>query len=89
MPAFGQVLPPFADRARQLAAVLIHRRFVAVVIRQAQIIHLIGQLIGLENDAVEIHLSQRGQRADVFGDGATNLEQARVIHVSQAGIGAF
>ncbi|MNC71770.1 hypothetical protein D3C75_1227280 [compost metagenome] len=42
VPAFGQILTPFADRTRQLTAVLIHRRFVAVVIRQAKVINLIG-----------------------------------------------
>ena len=48
------VLPPLADRAGEFAAVLIHRRFVGIVIRQTQVIHLIGQLIDLEDDAVVI-----------------------------------
>ena len=33
---------------------MIHRRFVGIVIRQTQVIHLIGQLIDLEDDAVVI-----------------------------------
>ena len=59
---------------------MIHRRFVGIVIRQTQVIHLIGQLIDLEDDAVVIDTGQR-KRADVFGNGAAHVEQARIVHV--------
>ncbi len=80
---------PFAQRAGEFAAVGIHRGVVVVIVCQTQVVDLVRQLVHFQNDAVVIHLRDGRQAGDIFGKGATGSDQARVVHVAQAGVGAF
>ncbi|MNE55114.1 hypothetical protein D3C80_1499350 [compost metagenome] len=89
MPAFGQVLTPFGQRTGEAGAVIIHRGIIRIIVGQTQVIHLIRQLIQLEDDAVEIDLCDSRKAAHVFVQRTTHVNQARIVHICQAGIGTF
>jgi len=89
LPAFLQIDAPFADRAGKLVAIRVHRRIVIVIIGQPQVVDLVRQLIHLEDHAVVVHLAYRGEGGDVVGDRPAGADQAGVIHVGEAGVGAF
>ena len=89
LPAFLQIDAPLAERSRQFAIVAVHRRIVSIVVRQTQVIHLIGELVHLQNDAVEINLRHGGEAGDIFGNRPARGNQTGVVHVREAGIRAF
>ena len=89
VPAFHQILAPFTQRAGKLAAVAVHRGVVAVVVRKAQVIDLVGELVELKNDAVVIDLRDARQRGAVIRQCAAGGNKAWVVHVGEARIGAF
>lgn len=84
-----QVDTPFAQGAGQLGAVRIHRGVIVVVIGQLKVINLVGELIYLKDDTIVIDLRNRGQAGDIFRNSAASVDEARIVHVRQACVGAF
>ena len=84
-----QIDTPFAEGTGKLFTVGIHRRTIAIIIGQTQIIYLIRKLIQLKDDAVIIHLRYRRKAGDIISNCPANGNQTRVIHIRQAGVCTF
>ena len=89
LPALLQIHAPFANGAGELFAVGVHRGVVIVIVGKAQVINLVSKLVDLENDTVVVDLADGRQRRDIVGNGAAGANQTGIVHIGEAGIGAF
>ena len=89
-PAFGQVSAPVRNGGGQpFTVTAVHRRAVTAAVIQTQIIHLTGKLVQAQDRAVKIDLTDGGECRNVITQCGAHIQQTRIIHFGETGIGIF